>query len=214
MAAWLGLDRDGFAGLDPPDREHPAALVLVGPAPLPDALPVPPAPGDGPWLGRANRLSPGHVRWDEIDDVAAATWGPATAPQPAPPGPPLPPLAAGPGRPRRDPDPAAPELPGARRPDGPRRRRLLPHARPPAAAAGRAPWDLLPWRPLVHAFVFVHRVRGLEPGLYLFERAPEAHAACGPRARRRFAGGGPRAARTTWGCTCWPGATTGRRRGR
>ena len=187
VAAWLGLDRDGFAGLDPLDREHPVALALVGPAPLPDALPVPPALGDGPWLGRASRLSPGHVRWDEIDDVAAATWGPATAPRPAPQSPPLPPPKAGP------PVPAATLI---------RRRRsclaldgrtaldaddfysmfdrLLP--RP-----GVAPWDLFPWRPLVHAFVFVHRVRGLETGLYLFERAPEAHAALRPACSPGFA---------------------------
>src|SRR5580698_4687766 len=38
-----------------------------------------------------------------------------------------------------------------------------------------APWDLLPWAPLVHAAVFVHRVRGLEPGLYLLERSTTAH---------------------------------------
>src|SRR5207302_1061067 len=41
--------------------------------------------------------------------------------------------------------------------------RLLP--RP-----GVPPWDLLPWRPLIHTALLVHRVNGLAPGLYLFER--------------------------------------------
>ena len=183
VAAWLGLDTDGFAGLDPADREHPAALVLVGPAPLPDAPPVPPPPAGGPWLGRANRLSPDPARWDQIDAAAAAARAPAGAPQPVPAGPPLPPLPAGPAAPaaalirqRRsclalDGRTALDAAPFYRMLD-----RLLP--RP-----GVAPWDLLPWGPLVHPFVFAHRVRGLDPGLYLFERAPGAaalRAACSP----------------------------------
>ena len=32
----------------------------------------------------------------------------------------------------------------------------------------------LPWRPCVHLAVFVHRVRGLAPGLYLLVRQPSA----------------------------------------
>src|SRR5271170_3323726 len=32
VATWLGLDQAGFAQLDPLDREHPDALVLVGPS--------------------------------------------------------------------------------------------------------------------------------------------------------------------------------------
>ncbi len=41
--------------------------------------------------------------------------------------------------------------------------RLLPRPNVP-------PWDLLPWPPHLHAAVFVHRVHGLQPGLYFFER--------------------------------------------
>jgi hypothetical protein len=37
------------------------------------------------------------------------------------------------------------------------------------------PWDALPWRPHLHAALFIHRVRGLPPGLYLLERDPAAH---------------------------------------
>jgi hypothetical protein len=46
--------------------------------------------------------------------------------------------------------------------------RLLP--RP-----GVSPWDVLPWEPLLHPVLFVHRVRGLTPGLYLFERSGAVH---------------------------------------
>ena len=35
LSAWLGLDREAdFAGLDPADREQPAAALMVGPPPL------------------------------------------------------------------------------------------------------------------------------------------------------------------------------------
>jgi len=34
------------------------------------------------------------------------------------------------------------------------------------------PWDVLPWRPAIHLAIFVHRVEGLVPGLYLLARDP------------------------------------------
>ena len=215
VAAWLGLDAEDFAGLDPADREHPAALVLVGPAPLPDAPPVPPPPAGGPWLGRANRLSPDPARWDLIDVAAAAARAPAGAPQPVPAAAAAAAAAAPrrPGPPGRGPDPAAPELPGPRRPDGPRRRDLLPDARPPAAAAGRAPWDLLPWAPLVHPACSSTGSAAWTPGSTCSSGRP-GRPPCGPRARRGSTGRDRRAARTTCACTGWPGGTTGRRRRR
>ena len=77
----LGLDRAAdFAGVDPHDREHPDALILVSRRPVsapPRALPVE-AIRAGHWAGQANQLSPSHVDWDVIDDVAKATWKPAT----------------------------------------------------------------------------------------------------------------------------------------
>ena len=39
------------------------------------------------------------------------------------------------------------------------------------------PWDALPWRPRIHLALFVHRVRGLAPGLYAFLRDPGAEGA-------------------------------------
>jgi SagB-type dehydrogenase family enzyme len=35
------------------------------------------------------------------------------------------------------------------------------------------PWDVLPWSPSIHLALFVHRVDGLAPGLYMLARDPE-----------------------------------------
>jgi hypothetical protein len=35
-----------------------------------------------------------------------------------------------------------------------------------------APWDAIPWKPAIHFGLFVHRVRGIEPGLYALARDP------------------------------------------
>lgn len=42
--------------------------------------------------------------------------------------------------------------------------RLMPSPAPP--------WDALPWTPLIHPFVLVHRAEGLAPGAYLLVRDP------------------------------------------
>ena len=34
------------------------------------------------------------------------------------------------------------------------------------------PWDAIPWRPAIHFGLFVHRVQGIEPGLYAMARDP------------------------------------------
>jgi SagB-type dehydrogenase family enzyme len=178
VSAWLGLDCGGFTRIDPLDREHPDALVLVGPPVPPVALPGLMALGSGVWLGSANRLSSDHVHWEAIDEATAATWQPATGrellPTPLPPLPPLPPtptvLAAALIRQRR----SCLSLDGRTSLDTMAFYRMLDCLLPRPEAA---PWDLLPWQPLVHAAVFIHRVRGLEPGLYLFERSPTAHDA-------------------------------------
>ena len=35
-----------------------------------------------------------------------------------------------------------------------------------------APWDAIPWAPTIHFGLFVHRVKGIEPGLYAMARDP------------------------------------------
>lgn len=39
-------------------------------------------------------------------------------------------------------------------------------------AARPMPWDALPWAPAIHLGLFVHRVDGVEPGLYALARDP------------------------------------------
>jgi SagB-type dehydrogenase family enzyme len=42
------------------------------------------------------------------------------------------------------------------------------------AIPGRIPFDSLPWDPVIYLVIFVHRVNGLEPGLYCFTRSASA----------------------------------------
>ena len=35
------------------------------------------------------------------------------------------------------------------------------------------PWDAIPWRPAIHFGLFVHRVQGIEPGLYAMARVAD-----------------------------------------
>jgi SagB-type dehydrogenase family enzyme len=50
--------------------------------------------------------------------------------------------------------------------------RILPYANRPLPQRP-VPWDALPWNPTVHLALFIHRVDGLEPGLYWFNRFPQ-----------------------------------------
>jgi SagB-type dehydrogenase family enzyme len=184
-AALLGLDDEAsFAGVSPLDREQPDALLLVGPPPLAQLPLEIRRAGGAEWVGKANPLSPGHVRWEAIDAVAEATRKPTTDPPGIPAPPPLPPL------PSPRPVPAATlirqrrsclALDGETHLDDEALFGVLDHLLP---RPGVPPWDALPWRPRLHLGLFVHRVRGLEPGLYLFERDASVHdalrAACRP----------------------------------
>jgi SagB-type dehydrogenase family enzyme len=185
VAVLLGLDRDeSFARISPHDREHPDALLLIGPSPLAPLRPETDVVRGLAWLGQANPLSQAHVHWEVIDVVAGVARKPATEPSPLPVHGPLPPLPA----PR--PVPAVTLI---------RQRRsclgldaetsieattlygILDHLLP---RPGVPPWDVLPWMPHLHAGLFIHRIPGLKPGLYLFERNDTVHealrAACRP----------------------------------
>jgi hypothetical protein len=49
--------------------------------------------------------------------------------------------------------------------------RVLPGAERPVAERPM-PWDAIPWAPAIHLGLFVHRVEGIEPGLYALARDP------------------------------------------
>jgi SagB-type dehydrogenase family enzyme len=173
----LGLDRDSsFPGLDPLEREHPDALLLVGPPLLVEPTLDTEAMSFERWTGEANRLSPAHVRWELIDVAATAASKPYT-PLAAFDPPALPPLvapcsipAAALIRQRR----SCLALDGKTGIDAATLYHLLNCLLPRRAVP---PWDVLPWRPQLHPVLFVHRVRGLASGLYILERHSGVHDA-------------------------------------
>ena len=49
--------------------------------------------------------------------------------------------------------------------------RVMPRAERPLPERPM-PWDAIPWAPAIHLGLFVHRVEGVEPGLYALARDP------------------------------------------
>jgi len=179
------------------DREHPDGLVVVAPAPVVDAAAAGVERGldalreivaDGSWVGTPNALSPEHVEWPAIDEVAIATRKGRVPPRDfvwtGPEG-----LSVGAAgsfpaihliRTRR----SAVALDGVTALPATAFFAILDRLLP---RPGVPPWDVLPWAPRVHPVLFVHRVDGLAPGLYLLERAPGALEALRAALRSSFA---------------------------
>jgi SagB-type dehydrogenase family enzyme len=192
ITAALGLaQQECFSTVAEEDREHPDALLLVGPSrplgngeeaegvdieKLRDVLHA------GAWAGRANSLSPAHVHWSAIYAAVEATWQEDTETRSNGDTVIGDTFAAWPTRPVTSLQINTARLIKQRRSclalDGSTSisaetfyamlDRLLP--RP-----GVSPWDVWPWLPHVHCGIFVHRVWGLPSGLYLFERSPTVH---------------------------------------
>ncbi len=163
LATLLGLDRRG------PEAEHPDALLLIGG----DPRPWDPAAlyGAAPLLGSPLPLATGHEHWRLIDGVIAATTGTLARPASA--------------------RIASPCLDAS---DSPHHLRPLIHQRRSAVdmdgrtgitagaffqilarllpGAGAVPLSTLTAEPLIELALFVHRVQGVTPGLYLLSRNP------------------------------------------
>ena len=150
----------------------------------------------GHWMGTPNPLSSEHVVWEAIDEVAEAAWNTAATCETqklegVAVGDELPPL---PIQPIAAPPISASNLIQQRRSavafDGRTTisadvlygmlDRLLPRA-------GVPPWDVWPWPPHIHCAIYVHRVRGLVPGLYLLERSSAVHERLRSAMRPEFA---------------------------
>ena len=184
ISALLGLDRDdSFAGAE---KECPELVLWVGPEPgLPGPAALIKALQDAPWSGTANRLSARHVKWMAVDEAERATRKPRTKPLKFHTPCALPPLPAPPStltaadlfRQRR----SAVAFDGVTSMSSPAFFAVLDALIP---RAGLPPFDALPWPPRLHLILFVHRVEGLEPGLYLLARSAEGddvlRAAVGP----------------------------------
>jgi SagB-type dehydrogenase family enzyme len=185
IAALIGVDRaEDFVEAE---REEPGCLLAIAPPGGTETLTddrdqLVEAVRSGPWSGRASQLSEDHVEWSFIDEIARDTRDP--------------------GHPDSREPSAAPVAERARRTelDG---RAIVLQRRSAVAFDGRsaiegstfydmlsrampdrdAPWNVQWWSPRIHFAIFVHRVDGVAPGLYLLARDPVAldrlRMACG-----------------------------------
>jgi SagB-type dehydrogenase family enzyme len=179
----IGVDRD--EDYFEAEREEPACALLVtqekGTGVI-SAVSVPQidsrprflhAIRQNQWFGRASQLSEDHVAWTFIDEVARATEDPGhtiTAPTAVE---------------------ASSAVDGDRGLDA---RALILQRRSAVALDGvsftdraqflrmlwrvipgpGAPWDAVWWSPRIHLALFVHRVNGIVPGIYVLARAASA----------------------------------------
>ncbi|HEY3241846.1 MAG TPA: nitroreductase family protein [Phycisphaerae bacterium] len=176
VAGLLGLDRS--ADFESVEVEAPDALLWIGdPDARPDLARLLDALRNATWHGRANRLSREHVRWPDIDSIHRATYKPAT-PEPL-----LPPASA-------LPPPTAPALDLGFAAIARQRRSAVDFDGTTRISADAwfamlecllvrsdvPPWNALATPARVNPALMVHRVEGLEPGLYVLPRDP-AHLA-------------------------------------
>jgi SagB-type dehydrogenase family enzyme len=170
IASLTGVDRDiDFSGAE---EEEPEALVWVGPGEPPPPNKVLGVLAAADWRGRANVLSPGHRDWPQIARVAEATRRPASSPLSGNDALPLPALKAVSCksvsrliRQRR----SAQAFDGVGGLGARSFFRMLDALLP---REGQPPWSLLEATPSVHPILFVHRVEGLDAGLYCLARDP------------------------------------------
>jgi SagB-type dehydrogenase family enzyme len=187
IAAATGIDRE--QDFIEAEREEPGCIMAMtsgGPLDCSEenAQQLADAVTGGRWSGRASQLSEDHVEWSFIAEVARATEDPGRSNVPAS-------------------RPAARDQ-QARRHRPIDARALLLQRRSALAFDGRttidraafvdmlsrvlpdasAPLNSVWWTPRVHLAIFVHRVEGVAPGLYLLLRDPRVfdrlRAACRP----------------------------------
>ena len=130
-----------------------------------------------PKTGQPNRLSPEHHPWPVIDEVAEASVRmelPVEAYREVPasnqPHSPIPPRQLSARqiiRQRR----SAVAMDGQTGLDRDVFYGMLERV---LARPGRVPFESLPWKPAIHLVLFVHRVDGLDPGLYSLVREPRS----------------------------------------
>jgi len=199
VAALLGVDRP--EDFERAEREHPDCLAVVWPAdqaaglaagqtisiPLSLPLDVDRESTRRVWHGKANRLSRDDpVQWGILNQAEVASWKSSTEQGV---------VEADRDGPSINPSAGAPSL----YPDKPKAGQVIRQRRSALAFDGETsisvesfftmlarvmprvergpgerpmPWDVLTWGPAVHLGLFVHRVEGLAPGLYMLVRDP------------------------------------------
>ena len=199
VAALLGVDRpEDFEGAE---REHPDCVAVVWPADQASdvatgktiSLPLSLGPDAVReltrhiWHGKANRLSRDDpVQWEFLDQVEIAAWKSSTEQRV---------VELNHSRPAVETSAHAPSIYRGQ----PRAGQVIRQRRSALAFNGKTsisvgsfftmlarvmprvdrdlcrrpmPWDALPWEPAIHLVLFVHRVVGLAPGLYMLARNP------------------------------------------
>ncbi|KVW97880.1 hypothetical protein ABW22_03710 [Thiobacillus denitrificans] len=183
LSSLLGLDREeDFAGSE---REEAELLVLITPGSMPlatDSKPLMAYKAGVLWQGMANMLSPEHgVAWPVIDEVAQATRRCESTPIKED-------FSGFPSEDELFGTPVRQGLLSAEKAILGRRSavamdgstsisraaffRMFARLIPTHERQGM-PWDAIPWRPRIHLGLFVHRVDGLVPGLYVLVRDPD-----------------------------------------
>lgn len=177
----------GLYGQQGPEAETAECLVALYPRTNGNIVPKCPDPTDLSglvdlaWLGKANVLSPSHRSWPAIDAVARACRKPTTT-----------------DTYRKISGPSGRSLTCSHHKNRSIPLRKLIHQRRSAVDmdgttsitrevfysilasilpfSDRPPFNLLPWPPQVHLALFVHRVEGLQPGIYMLVRDLEEKA--------------------------------------
>jgi len=180
----MGTDQVGWMlGLDSPkgpEAEHPDCLLVIHPQGSPCETSSIPADlarrfsDEIVFLGEPNRLSREHREWDAIDDALVSCRKPASEVESAS-------TAASSGTARI----LDPEGVGLQHLVRQRRSGVAYDAKGEASAdgffrlmesvvplPGSFPFNAFPYAPVIDLAVFVHRVEGLESGLYWLQRHP------------------------------------------
>ena len=176
IATLLGLDRDeDYAGSA--EREAPDLILRISQgsqiAQLAATEPGLAAGGANGWTGRANILDRHPMyKWPVIDEASAATRKTVAVPEPRYRGN-FPPIGMGSS------EPAASVILNRRSAQGFDRTARMGagafyHLIDRLLARDVAPWDVWTYAPRIHPVFFVHRVDGLDPGLYILIRNPDA----------------------------------------
>ena len=173
LSCLLGLNRaEDFADAE---REIPELIIRVITNETSERTPSPDPNSAIEWFGRANRLSDFHVAWPVIDTAITATERMAASVNQSdarnwvalPPSPP-PACRHSAGqivRQRR----SAVDFDGS---TSISRETFLASLDTTLPRTAAPPFDAWPFAPRLHLVLFVHRVTRLEPGLYLWLRAP------------------------------------------
>ena len=179
IAQLLGVNRAGEFCEEEPEEAEVLAVVTPNTAETMNWPPLPP-PDDttlqqireSDWYGQANQLSNSHVPWPVIEEVTTVTKMPRTAPL----------VESSPLHHDRSANTRNSSILDARKIIFQRRsclaldgigtipRETFFHMLARTLPASHPPWDALYWQAKIHLLLFVHRVVGLQPGVYILVR--------------------------------------------